>query len=330
MELPSALRQAVDRALSGIALADLTAAAALLSQRYRAEIRDGRFHLADDMAALAYLTTRLPATYAAIRAAMAAAAQLLPDFSPLSLLDVGAGPGSALWAAADTWPGLDDALLIEGSAAIRAQGENLAAASSVARIAWRPGNVPVDLPALFPPDSMRRDLVTLAYVLDELAPAARDLLVEQLWSMTGGLLLIVEPGTPAGWQRILTARGLLIDAGAVLVAPCPHAAPCPLAAPDWCHFSRRVARSRLHRQVKGADVPWEDEKFIYLAAARPAIAQSETKESPSRILAPPRGTGGRIGLKLCTPGGTVENRAFSKRDGDAYKAARRRDWGDVL
>ncbi|MET1028665.1 MAG: small ribosomal subunit Rsm22 family protein, partial [Dongiaceae bacterium] len=137
--------------------------------------------------------------------------------------------------------------------------------------------------------------------------------------------------------RILAARELLIAAGAELVAPCPHAAPCPLAAPDWCHFSRRVARSRLHRQVKGADVPWEDEKFIYLAVARPSIARpallgtpAAVQDPPARILAPPRGTGGRIELKLCTPAGRMENRLLSKRDGAAYKAARRRDWGEML
>ncbi|MET1027324.1 MAG: small ribosomal subunit Rsm22 family protein, partial [Dongiaceae bacterium] len=224
MELPPTLRQAVDRTLTGIALADLAQAASLLSRRYRAEIRDGNFHLADDMAALAYLATRLPATYAAIRAAMTAAAERLPDFAPRSLLDVGAGPGSALWAASDTWPDLDDALLIEGSAAIRGQGEKLAIASSVSRIAWRDGDVTGDWPALLPAGSPSHDLVTLAYVLDELAPPARDRLVERLWAATGGLLLLVEPGTPAGWERILAARQLLIAAGAVLVAPCPHAA----------------------------------------------------------------------------------------------------------
>ncbi|WP_275945279.1 small ribosomal subunit Rsm22 family protein, partial [Brucella melitensis] len=33
-------------------------------------------------------------------------------------------------------------------------------------------------------------------------------------------------------------------------------------------FSQRVARSRIHRMTKDAEVPWEDEKFVYLAAVR--------------------------------------------------------------
>jgi len=71
MELPPLLRRAVDRALSGTALLDLTATAAALSQRYREERRDGKFHVGSDRDALAYIAVRLPATYAAVRASFA-------------------------------------------------------------------------------------------------------------------------------------------------------------------------------------------------------------------------------------------------------------------
>ena len=50
----------------------------------------------------------------------------------------------------------------------------------------------------------------------------------------------------------ITVTGSVVtvgEAGANILAPCPHARPCPLAAPDWCHFSARVARSRLHREA---------------------------------------------------------------------------------
>ena len=74
MQLPPSLREAIDRELEGVALRDLQQAAEVLSQRYRAEVQDGRLHLADDAAARAYLTTRLPATFAAISTALAAVA----------------------------------------------------------------------------------------------------------------------------------------------------------------------------------------------------------------------------------------------------------------
>lgn len=319
MELPAALRQAVDSALEGIALADLKRAADLLSQRYRGEVRDGRLHLSDKLAAQAYLATRLPATYAAIRASLDAIAEARPDFAPASLLDIGAGPGSALWAARDCWESVEDAVLVETSEPIRRIGAELAAHAAPARVSWVTGNIETGLPPLQP-----ADLVTFAYVLDELSPAAIGPLVDRLWSLTGDTLVIIEPGTPAGWRRILEARSRLIAAGAHLVAPCPHQADCPLAAPDWCHFSRRVARSRLHRMAKNGEVPWEDEKYIFVAASR------KPGEAPiARVLAPPQTASGTVRLKLCEASGVTE-RLVTRREGAAFKAARRLDWGDAV
>jgi ribosomal protein RSM22 (predicted rRNA methylase) len=320
MELPPALRQGVEEALEDIAPAALARAAERLSARYRAEVRDGRFHLADDAAALAYLATRLPATYAAIRAALEQVKAAMSGFEPTTLLDVGAGPGSVLWAAADCWSSLDEALLIEGSAAIRAWGEQLAANAAVRRVTWHAGDFMGALP-----DGEASDLMTAAYGLDEIDAPARSALLERLWARTRGVLVIVEPGTPAGFTRILDARTQLLAASAHIVAPCPHAQACPIAPPDWCHFARRVARSRAHRLAKGGDVPWEDEKFAYLAVARePPPARA------ARVIGPPRQGSGRTWLKLCEPDGRAAERLFTRRDGEAYKAARRMRWGDAM
>ncbi|MBW8728353.1 MAG: methyltransferase type 11 [Inquilinus limosus] len=318
MELPAALRVAVDRALEGVALAELSAAAARLSQRYRAELRDGRFHVDGDRAVQAYLATRLPATYAAVRACLDAVAERRPDFAPTHLLDAGAGPGTALWAAAGTWPGLSGATLLEGSAAFRDWGARLAG-DAVPPAEWPAADLAQPLPPL-----PAHDLVILSYVLDELAPDRRDALVDGLWAATADLLLIVEPGTPAGWRRILDARSRLVAAGGHVAAPCPHGRACPLVDPDWCHFSRRVARSRLHRQAKGGEVPWEDEKFAYVAISRRPAAPIT-----GRVIAPPRGAGSRIDLRLCAPDGVTE-RTVTKRDGVLLKTARRLTWGDAL
>ena len=320
MELPPLLRHAIDRALSGMPLTELAAAAAVLSQRYREERRDGTAHVASDRDALAYLAVRLPATYAAVRASFAAIAEARPDFAPKTALDIGAGPGTALWAAADCWPALAEALLVEASPVFRAFGEELTAEMQQPHTTWRTSDVAAD-----EIDGTPRDLVTLAYVLNELAPDVRHRLVERLWPLTADTLVIVEPGTPAGWQRILAARRQLIEGGAHVIAPCPHAHECPLQPPDWCHFARRVARSRLHRQAKGADVPWEDEKFSYVAVSRkpaPAIG--------ARVIARPRKASGRVTLKLCRPDGSAGDQLFSRRDGALFKRASRGDWGSLM
>jgi ribosomal protein RSM22 (predicted rRNA methylase) len=318
MELPPPLRSAVDRMLEGAALADIAAAAAALSRRYRDEARG--VHVSNDNAALAYLAARLPATYAAVRASFAEVRRARPDFSPSTALDAGAGPGTALWAATDCWPGLADVLLIEASSLFRAYGERLSAQARPPHIVWRTADATAE--AI---DSAPRDLVTLSYVLSELAPDAQRNLVEKLWRLTADILVIVEPGTPTGWQRILAARDLLIQSGAHIVAPCPHAQACPLKAPDWCHFAERVARSRLHRVVKNAEVPWEDEKFIYLAVSR-----KPDPHAASRVIARPRKGSGKVTLKLCRPDGSAAARLISRREGNLYKQAARAGWGGSL
>ncbi|TPP10630.1 small ribosomal subunit Rsm22 family protein [Rhizobium glycinendophyticum] len=319
MELPAALRSAVDQMLSGEPLEKLAKASAILSDRYRREVRDGRFHIDDALAAKAYLATRMPATFAAVRAALGMIEEVAPDFAPTSLIDLGCGPGTALWAAADTWASLGTAEMVEASGAIRSVGEKLSRSSQVTSH-WQAGDITAKIPSLAP-----ADLVTLAYVLDELPPTTIASVTQTLWSLTKGMLVIIEPGTPAGWQRILIARDTLRATSAHLVAPCAHSENCPIVAPDWCHFSRRVARSRVHRLAKGAEVPWEDEKYIFIAASREPV-----ERTASRILVPPRVNGGVGRVKLCRPNGNVAELMLSKRDGDAFKELRRADWGDLL
>src|SRR6202011_5124470 len=80
------------------------------------------------------------------------------------------------------------------------------------------------------------DLVVASYMIGEIDDAERRALADAMWAKTRGTLLIVEPGTPAGYGRIIAVRAQLIAAGAHVAAPCPHDRQCPLISPDWCHF----------------------------------------------------------------------------------------------
>jgi len=320
MELPPRLKQAVDQMLEHHSLDELSRASARLTSRYRSELRDGQFHINDAISAKAYIAARLPATFAAVRAALSMVEEAHADFVPKTMLDFGAGPGTALWAASDCWPGLERAVMVEASPTIRAVGQSLSEGLATVACDWRAGDVLKTSADLDP-----ADLVTLAYVLDEIE--ARDIapVVARLWSLTLDTIVIVEPGTSAGWRRILDARRVLIEAGAHVVAPCPHAQDCPIVAPDWCHFARRVARSRLHRLVKQGEVPWEDEKYIFIAASR-----KPARTPAARVLAPPKTSSGMARLKLCRADGSAGEVVISRRDGDMFREARRADWGDSL
>jgi ribosomal protein RSM22 (predicted rRNA methylase) len=157
-----------------------------------------------------------------------------------------------------------------------------------------------------------------------LSDADRAKLADLLWSKTTDTLLIVEPGTPAGTERILQAREQLFAQGAQVIAPCPHGRGCPLTPPDWCHFTQRLPRSRAHQQLKAAELPYEDEKFIYVALARTPVAPR-----PARVLAQPVITKISVTAKLCSDQGVVLTTA-PRRDKTAYARFKKLDWGDIV
>ena len=314
--LPAALKQAIATAVGPRGGKELRHGAGRLSDHYRAGGGSGA-----GLDFGAYLAARMPATYAAVARVLTELTLRQPGFAPSSLLDAGAGPGTASWAAAALWPGLARFTFLDNNPAFLDLAGELASASENAALAAaerRLGRIENSSPE---PAS---DLVVAAYALAELPVSAADAAALSLWRAAGQALVIVEPGTPQGFQRILKARDALIRDGAKIVAPCPHAGPCLLTTPDWCHFSVRLPRSRQHMQAKGARVPFEDEKFAYVIACREALAQPS-----ARILAPPTETKAEIRFKLCAPEG-IASRVIARRDRDAYKRARKLKWGDRI
>jgi len=319
MELPALLRAGIEHLLEGEPQAELVVAAQRLSAHYRLA-EPGRSRFDSELIGLAYIATRMPATYAAVRATLAALAEARPDFSPRSALDVGAGPGTALWALLDAWPELSETTLVEPSATISKIGQRLLSAAGQSEPRWLAADLETGLAGIGP-----CDIVVCAYVLAEIGADSRERVLARLWDATVDALVLVEPGTPTGWARIIEARASLLARGAHLVAPCPHSEACPLAPPDWCHFAQRIARSRLHRRIKGVELGFEDEKFSYLVASRKtSVAHG------ARVIARPRRGKGVVGLKLCCLDGSARNVVISRRDDAQFKRARRADWGGVL
>ena len=296
--------------------ATLEADAVALSRSYRSG--GSAPVLADARAALAYASVRMPATFAATARALAAGADRLPGFEPRRFLDVGSGTGSAAWAATAVWPGLETVSLLEREPVVADLGRRLAADRPWS---WRAGEVSTaDLP--------EADLVTAGYLLGELPPDAVDGAVDRLWAATRGVLVLVEPGSRAGFARIIAARSRLIAAGAHVAAPCPGDEPCPVAGSrtSWCHFLARLDRSQLHRRAKAAERSWEDEPFSYVVAAQPAILADPR---PRVVLGRPRRRPGVVELRICDDG-RIETVVLSRRNGPSYRASTDVTWGDAL
>ena len=234
-----------------------------------------------------------------------------------------AGTGAAAWAADGDLAAPHRLTLVDRAASATALGRRLAAASrsaAVARADWRSGAL--ETAAL--PDA---DLVVAGYVLGELDETLRAGIVERLWDATaasGGVLVLVEPGSKAGFEPIRAARSALIDAGGHVVAPCPGDATCPIAGRDWCHFLVRLDRSPMQRAAKGDGPILEDEPYSYVAVSRPPASPAARV-----VLGRPRHRPGRVELRICA-GGPIERRVLSCRDGAAWKIARELDWGESV
>jgi len=304
---PPALTAALDALLDGVSRKDLAARAAAMSAAYREGRSSGG--IAGEADALAYACTRMPATHAVCATVFARLLEVWPDFAPATLLDVGAGPGTAGWAAQGAWPDVAITML-DANAALRALAAKLMPQATI---------LAGDLATSKPP----ADLVVASYVLAELPQDRAASVAADLWRDARQALVLIEPGTPQGFARIRAARAALIEAGAHIAAPCTHDNACPMAGDDWCHFSQRLARSRDHMLLKDANVPFEDERYSYVVAVRQKLS------SGARILAPPAEAKPGLTFKLCDANG-LHAQFVPARDKEETRRVRRKGRGDLF
>jgi ribosomal protein RSM22 (predicted rRNA methylase) len=320
-----AFRAAIEDVLACHGPRELAAGAERLMGAYRSGDLPSAPVLGGRGEAAAYAAYRMPATEAAAGAALEQVGRALPGWAPTSLVDIGSGTGATAWAAARTLPSLTDLVLLEQSPAAIAISRAIFDRPGVgplqrARwVQWRlaDGDGSAPLPGA--------DLATAAYVLGELDPQQRRRLVS-LAVACAPAVVVVEPGTPAGYRRIVEVRAQLRDAGLTLVAPCPHQLACPLEATsdDWCHFAERVERSATHRRAKSAQLAHEDEKFSFVAAVR----DREVHPPAARVIRRPQYRKGLVTLDLCAADGDTREQLVGKRLGTVHRAARKVSWGD--
>src|SRR3954471_5104272 len=111
MQLPPQLSAAIAEANRGIAPAELARASAALTAEYRGE-RKARPQL-DRTHRSAYLLTRLPGAYAVLSGLFSDVKLIIPELQIQNMLDLGARPGAAMWAAVEYFPGVRDVTIVE-------------------------------------------------------------------------------------------------------------------------------------------------------------------------------------------------------------------------
>ncbi len=319
MQLPVELKNRLDELSLNVSLSEWARAFQQLSDLYRNHERGVAIEkLANDRMRAAYAHVRLPATYAAVMHVLEELRRRLPELFIASLADVGSGPGTGVFAAAEIFSGLKQVSCYERDGGFITLSQKLLEGWKDFEIEWIQADVTQDI------GLKEHDLVLASYALNELGAEERFSCIERLWKGSGKVLVIVEPGTPRGFEVIREVRKELISLGASIVAPCPHQKPCPMGVGDWCHFSARVERSRLHRQMKGGALNYEDEKFSYVIASRgPGVPIQ------GRILRHPQKKSGFVVAEVCGATG-IQQVTTTRKSKEMYRQMRKAEWGDSV
>jgi ribosomal protein RSM22 (predicted rRNA methylase) len=319
MRMPDRLQIAIEEAVAGSEHSALRRASAEISVAYK----NGDFTapiLRSSVHRSAYTLVRMPATYAANVHALRNLQSSVPGFAPRTVLDLGSGPGTSAWAAAEVFPSIETFTLLERDPGLVELGRSLAGRSestSLRRAEWRSCDLvnSTTLP--------KADLILISYALGELENKNRLKVVERAWMAAQQALVVIEPGTKKGFEIVLGVRTQLLGMDAQLAAPCPHMNQCPMAAAgDWCHFAQRIERSSEHRRLKDGALGYEDEKFSYVAGSRMPVSSPR-----ARVVRHPGIFSGYVKLELCS-GPSLERQTVTRSQGKSYKEARHARWGD--
>ena len=290
------LEEEIEKLCAPYSQKELLAAAEDLSSRYHM----GKAHLTD-LHRIAYLVTRLPATLAVLQ-------KVFSEITlPKTIIDCGAGPGTSAWAFLEA--SLTSLTLVEQDHGFVKLGKKLAPEVPFSCV-WKTQS--------FFDIKDRADLLLYSYSLNEIPGEKLISVIDKGYAQTNNFLVIIEPGTPEGFERIRKIRSHLLGLGMSLHAPCPHQEKCPMEGNDWCHFSARLSRTPLHRTLKKGVLGHEDEKYSYLIASKKGH-----QPTGGRILRHPIKRKGHTVATLCTKEGLIE-KTFTGKERKKLK------WGDLL
>lgn len=318
MTLPSFLQNKIEIELNQFPLKEIRQAYEEMSSFYRVNRRQIHLSLNSSLKRLAYIAARMPATYASVFNVLK---QISLTDNCLSILDVGAGCGTASFAASEYFRNLKEFTTIEQNAQMISMGKRLAVDHpQLKNINWM--NVSMTAQnCIFP----KADLVILSYSFNEISPEEQSQVILKLWEKANKYLIFVEPGTTESFQLIHSIRNQFNEMGDFILAPCTHTKACPAyLEQDFCHFPARVQRTSYHRFLKQGDRNFEDEKYAYLI-----LTKEQKQRSSARIVRKPISRSGYASLKLCTENGFIQ-KEWSKKDKEAYRQVKNLDWGDTL
>jgi ribosomal protein RSM22 (predicted rRNA methylase) len=320
------LTQAIDLLLSdeknGVSRKSIQEAYLILQKKYadlkQKSICSEKPIVENDAMRIAYLLSRMPATFAVANKVIAELHQYIPSKEIQTLLDLGTGSGAVLWAALNSGYHFTQVTALDQDANMLELAKKLTQyhpQSFWQSVQWVQKNINQNF------EIPSHDLVTLSYALIE--QNQMEFILEKMWDLAKKVLIIIEPGTTKGFENILFARDFYIKKGGYIAAPCSHQDVCPMKKNNWCHFDERIERTSWQRSLKGASLGFEDEAYSYLI-----ITKFPVKNEGYRILAPPAKRSGHIIFDLCAPC-DIKKETVTRKQKDQYKIAKKKRWGEI-
>ncbi len=322
----SELMQAIDFLISdekkGISHSAMQDAYLILQKKYadlkQVNIQSSEPILSNDTMRIAYLLSRMPATYSVATAIIKKLTSMVRSEDIRSLLDLGTGAGAVIWSVLNSSLVLDKMTALDQDLNMLELAKKLTRYSSEPfwqRVQWVQKNLNQDF------EIETHDLVTISYALIEQNNIT--FILDKLWYLSNKALIIIEPGTPKGFANILFARDYFIEKGGYIIAPCSHSSVCPMKNNNWCHFAERIERSSWQRSLKGASLGYEDEAYSYLI-----VTKFPVQQKGYRILSSPVKKSRHIILDLCVPY-DIKKETVTRTQKIKYKTAKKKKWGDV-
>ena len=312
--------QLIDKILENEKITDVKKSYKQISEKYREEKINSSIVLSNEKLALSYLASRMGETSNIIYDVF----DKLNAFFDLndninSVLDLGSGTGSVFWA-------LDNFNKTAKITAIEKQESMIKYSKMLAKdLDFDITYINEDVLSEKVKNLEIFNLVIESFMLNELSKKDREKVLELMYEKTNDLIVLIEPGTPTSYKRMMEDREFLLKKGMNIILPCPHEKQCPLIN-DYCNFSVRMNRTKTSTMIKDATLNYEDEKYFYLIFSK-NIKGSLHK---SVVLRKPVYRKKLVELKLCNDNNQISNTIITKNNKDIYSISKKLKHGDVI
>lgn len=329
INLPESISEAASRILSRSDSHILSTSAKLLHERYMLQDKgEATSYIQKSNDALAYLALRFPATFAQIGSALLQIKDRVSDWEPTSVLDVGCGPGTDILAALSIWPNIKMAVGLEQDQKFLSLAEEIFYDAKVTvETKWEHRTI---ADWIVSPSHKNYDLIIVANVLNELPKDIKESFFAQLHKRSSGIVLMLEPGTPRGYNIIQSAAKQIAPISS-LIAPYINNTFVP-SVEYWIHFPQRFQRPEFQRRIRQSmreselmASDWEEAKFSYVAWGEIPVKNTAWGQSIGEV----QRYHGYLIIPVLTAEGIVKARVM-KRHKAVYAAAKNIRWGELI